>query len=181
MQSDRNDSFQRIDCKGVVVIGLLYPIREVKDRVVEMILSSQKVVDLIADDKYKTAPAPGLMYRRVFPFVFIPQTVDRASALVCVEANITSVKSDTVCDVELIIVTMCHGDTMRTDFGTRIDALADEIDELFNHSRELGIGRVTPSVRYPTDYSLPNYGYVARKVKYTIPNFNFRFGATYDG
>ena len=162
-------------------MGLLYPIREIKDRVIEMILSDQTVVDLIADDKYKTAPAPDLMYRRVFPFIFVPETVDRASGMVCVEANILTVNTDTTINIELTIVTMCHADTMHTDFGTRIDALADAIDDLINHSREFGIGKIVPSARYPTDTVLPNYGYVCRKVKYTVPNFNFRFGATYDG
>ena len=159
----------------------MYPIRACKDRVIELVLSSQKVVDLIGDSTYKIAPAPDLLYKKVYPFIYIPDTIDSASAIVCVEANIISVKTDTVCDVELTIATMCHCDIMRTDFGTRIDALADEIDDLINHSREFGIGRIVPSARYPTDYTLPNYNYVCRKVKYTILNYNFRFGNTYDG
>ena len=162
-------------------MGLLYPLRALKDRVIELILSSQKIVDLIGDDAYKTAPAPNLLYKKVYPFIYIPDTIHSSSAILCVEANITSVKTDTVCDVELIIATMCHCDIMRTDFGTRIDALADEVDDIINHSREFGIGKIVPSHRYPTDYTLPNYNYVCRKVKYTIPNYNYRYGTTYDG
>lgn len=163
-------------------MGLLYPIREIKDRVIELILSDQTVVDLIADDEYKTAPAPGLMYRRVFPFLYIPETVDRASTLVCVEGNIINMRSDSVATVELIISVMCHADAMRTDFGNRIDALADAIDDLINHTRQNGIGKVIPQQsRYPTRTYLPNYGLVAREVKYEVSNFNFRYGATFDG
>lgn len=159
----------------------MYPVRACKDRVVELVLSSQKIVELIGDNVYKTAPAPGLLYKKVYPFIYIPDTLDSASAIICVEANIISVKTDSVCDIELIIATMCHTDIMRTEFGTRIDALADEVDELINHSREFGIGKLIPSTRYPTDYTLPNYNYVCRKVKYTIPNFNYRSGTICDG
>jgi len=158
-------------------MGLLFPIREYKDKVLEKILSSQEIVDLIDDDECKTAPAVGLLYKKVFPYAFIPPTVDEAETYVCIEANVANTKSDTVCDIELIIHVMSHISIMQTDFGTRVDALADAIDDLLNHSRDFGIGKVTPADRYPTSWSLPNYNYVCRKVTYLIKDFNFRYGA----
>lgn len=158
-------------------MGLLYPLMDCKDKVIEKILSSQEVVDLIDDQKIKTAPAFGLLYKKVFPYAFVPDTVDATETYICVETNIVNVKSDAICDVELIIHVISHIGIMRTDFGTRVDALADVIDELLNHSRDFGIGKVTPVERYPTSWTLPNYNYVCRKVTYVIKNFNFRRGA----
>lgn len=158
-------------------MGLLYPMIECKDRVIEKILSSQAVVDLINDQEFKTAPAYGLLYKKVFPYAFIPDTVDAMETYICVETNIANVKTDSICDVELTIHVLSHVSVMSTDFGTRIDVLADLIDTLINHSREFGIGKATPTERYPTSWSLPNYNYVARKLTYIIKNYNYRHGA----
>lgn len=158
-------------------MGVLYPVRVCKDKVLEKILTSQEVVDLIADDKYTEAPAFGLMYRKVYPYACVPDTIDTASTIVCVEGNIADVHSDTVCDIELTILVMSHIGVMKTDFGTRVDAVADAIDDLINHSRDFGIGKVTLIDHYPTSWSLPNYDYVCRKMIYLIKDFNFRYGA----
>ena len=44
-------------------MGLLYPARVCKDKAIECILSSQKIVDLLGDDEIKNAPAAGLLYK----------------------------------------------------------------------------------------------------------------------
>lgn len=157
-------------------MGLLYPARVCKDKVIECILSSQKIVDLLGDSEFKTAPAPGLLYKKVFPFARIPETADIADPFICCETNITDIKSDTVCDVELIIFVTCHTTAMRSEFGTRVDMIADEIDNEINHKRGFGIGKLTPSERYPVGYVLPNYNYITRKVVYLLKDFNFRYG-----
>lgn len=158
-------------------MGLLKPIREYKDKVMEAILSDQRVIDLINDPENLTTPALGLRYRRVFPYAFIPPTTDDAATFVCFEANISNVKSDTICDVELTIFVSSHTRIMQAEGGTRIDVLADAIDDLLNHSRDFGIGKLTPNTRYPTEYNLPNYDYICRKVKYIAKDYNFRHGA----
>lgn len=158
-------------------MGLLAPVKECKDKVIEKILTSQEVVELISDDKFKTAPAPNLLYKKVYPYAYVPDTIDDASAIVCVEANIADVFSDSICNIEITILVMCHVNIMRTDYGTRVDVLADAIDDVINHSRDFGIGKLTPIQHYPTSWSLPNYDYVCRKVVYLSENFNYRHGA----
>lgn len=158
-------------------MGLLYPIREYKDKILEKILTSQDIIDLLDDDEFKAAPASGLLYKKVFPYAFVPDTVDVASTFICIEANIANVNTDSICDIELTVLVIAHVDVMRTDFGTRVDVVADKIDDLINHSRDFGIGKVTPLSRYPTSYSLPNYDYVCRKLMYLVKDFNFRYGA----
>lgn len=158
-------------------MGLLYPARVCKDKAIECILSSQKIVDLLGDDEFKTAPAPGLLYKKVFPFARIPETIDIAAPYICCETNITNISSDTVCDVELMIFVTCHTSMIQGEFGTLVDMIADEIDNEINHKHGFGIGKVTPSERYPVGYVLPNYNYITRKVVYLFKDFNFRHGA----
>lgn len=155
-------------------MGLIKPIIVYKDKVMETMLSSQTIVDLIDDPDYKSVPAFGLLYKKVFPYAYIPQTIDSASTLVCVEANIANVKTDTICDVELSIYVMAHTSVMRTDKGARIDVLSDAIDDVLNHSSYFGIGKITPNTRYPTEVSLPNYDYICRKLTYISKDFNYR-------
>lgn len=160
----------------MVIIGLLYPARVCKDKVIERILSSQKIIDLLGDEEYQTAPAPGLLYKKVFPFARIPETTDIATPFICCETNIPAINSDTVCDVELTIFVTCYTNAMRGEFGTIIDMIADEIDNEINHMRGFGIGKLTPATRFPVDYTLPNYNYVSRKMVYLLKDFNFRHG-----
>ena len=158
-------------------MGLLRPIIVFKDKVMEAILTSEQVVRLIDDPQFNTVPAIGLKYKKVFPYAYVPQMIDDASSIVCFEANISSISSDTVCDVQLNFWILCQCSVIETPEGAREDLLADAVDELVNHSRDFGIGKVTPYYRDPVTYTIPNYDYVCRKLSYTIKDFNFRFGA----
>lgn len=158
-------------------MGMLTNICEFKDKLMSLILSDQRVIDLIDDPVYNEAPATGLRYRKVIPYAFIPQTIDEASTLVCFEATVSEVNTDTVCDVNLYIWVITHISVAQTDYGVRADVLADRIDDLVNHMRGFGIGKVTPATRDPVTYSLPNYDYICRQLTYLIKDFNFRYGA----
>ena len=158
-------------------MGIVTPIRMVKDKLMQKILLSEQVVKLIDDKQYNTVPAIGLKYKKVFPYAYIPQTVDDAGSFICFQANISQVKTDTVCDIQLSVYVLCQCSVIETPQGCRHDLLADAVDDLINHSREFGIGKVTPYYRDPVTTTIPNYDYVCRKLMYTITDFNFRFGA----
>lgn len=158
-------------------MGFMEPIIECKDKVIQRILSSDKVVSLITGADDVKLPATSLLYKNVFPYAFLPDTVDEATNYVCVEGNIVNVRSDTAVDIELTIMVLSHVRIMRTDYGTKVDVLSDAIDELINHSRDFGIGKLVPADRYPTKWSIPNYDYVARQMTYYITGFNFRRGS----
>lgn len=155
-------------------MGALFKLRAYKDQLIETIVNQPSIISAITDEEEPSIPATNMIYKNIFPYAYIPETADEAKVFVCIEANVLNANTDAICDIELFVFVICHDSMMRTDFGTRVDAVADAIDDFLSHSEEYGIGKVTLNPRSPIVYTYPNYEFYGRKVSYFIPDFNFR-------
>lgn len=82
-------------------MGMLQPLIIFKDKLAEVILSDERIVRLLDDPLCRTVPAIPLKFKNVYPYAYVPNTVDNAKSIICFEATISNVNSDTVCDVNL--------------------------------------------------------------------------------
>lgn len=83
-----------------------------------------------------------MMYRYIFPYAFVPDTVASSNTFICFDLEVQRVENRTFKDINIMFWTFTHQSLMRTDEGIRTDILADEIDKILNGNRDLGIGTV---------------------------------------
>lgn len=127
-----------------------------KNQLMEDILTNETIVKLIDDESMYDDPAE-LMYTQVFPYEYIPETVDDGWTYICCDVDAQSVGSKTFLMPIIYIWVFSHRSRLRIkEGGLRIDKLCSEICKQINGSRfytlgELrlnGVRRFAPSVEY---------------------------------
>ena len=122
------------------------------------------------DDDY------GIIYKQIFPYLYINDTQTKALPYICFEVDIPRVPTSTIKDIKIIIWAYSHKDCMRysqkTYLGTRVDILSDAIERVLRNSTNLGIGKV--ELDSATVMSSSNKNYYGRQLIFTIPDFKFK-------
>ena len=67
---------------------LLDEFYDYKNQLMEDILTNQTVVDLLGSDTKHAVPAYELAYTQVFPFEYIPETVEHSRTYICFDIDI---------------------------------------------------------------------------------------------
>lgn len=114
-------------------------LNEIKQSVLEQILSTPEITVMIDKDKDPSE----MLYDNIFPFSKIPGIVDTAKVYITIDVSMPDVSriNNFFKDVIVTITIICHDDLMKTDVGmTRIDYLGIVIERIFNKKATLGIG-----------------------------------------
>lgn len=117
-----------------------------KNRVMEDLLTNETVLKLLNDD-LRLEDAGELMYKQVFPYEYVPETVQHGRTFICVDADLLSTgesTNKTVYRPVLYIWEFTHKDLLRLPDGggVRTDRLAHEIAKALNGSRYYGMGEL---------------------------------------
>lgn len=83
-----------------------------------------------------------MMYRYIFPYAFVPDTVTSANTFICFDLEAQRVENRTFKDMNILFWIFTHQSLMRTNDGIRTDLLANEIDKIMNGNKNLGLGTV---------------------------------------
>lgn len=88
-----------------------------------------------------------LVYNRLFPHYYIPDTIDKVTTYVCVEIDIRTHTWSKLYSYPTITFTiLAHQDDMRLNMSgisaTRIDYLAELLDIKYNHALGFGVGKL---------------------------------------
>lgn len=100
------------------------------------------------EDNFLDIPLPidfdssSLVYSQIFPWRFVPKPLDVANTYITMKfgysPNGTLFKNGSI-----YIYIITHNSLLKTDYGTlRYDFLINEIDKVFNGSRDLGLGKL---------------------------------------
>ena len=81
-----------------------------------------------------------MMYKNIFPYAFIPDTVTDASTFICFDLEIQRVQNRTFKDINMLFWIFTHQSLMRTDNGIRTDIIANEVDKILNGNKNFGLG-----------------------------------------
>ena len=114
-----------------------------KNKLMQELCSDEEIVRLITDDKSSSVPNKSLPYNQVFPYEYIPETVDEGKTFICFDVDISNVINKTFYIPVVYIWVFTHKSKVRlNEGGVRIDQLTVAIDKLLNGSRYYGLGEL---------------------------------------
>lgn len=122
---------------------------EYKQKIVTALVNSGQIVEAIGaiDGDGNHLEAAELPYTHIFPFGYIPLTIDEVGCFISIEVSVPglSVKNDLFKNVNVTIMVICHQDMMQTSYGaTRTDYIAALIEDLFheNDANKMGTSQM---------------------------------------
>lgn len=131
---------------------------------------NQNIVTLITDDFESDVPNHTLPYSQIYPYEFIPETVNNGQTFICFDVDVAEVINKTFYVPVLYVWAFTHKSKMRLpDGGIRIDQLSSEIDKVLNGSRFYGLGEL--NLRSVGRFS-PILDYQGRVLTYYAKDFN---------
>ena len=113
-----------------------------KNKLMEDLLTNKNIVNLLdsnveLDDVYKLA------YSQVFPYEYIPETVEEAKTFICFDVDIQESINKTFLLPTLYIWVFSHKSKLRLpEGGVQTDKLVSEIANAINGSRFYGLGEL---------------------------------------
>lgn len=109
------------------------------------VLGNEKLIKLVNEDK-TLETAPSLMYTQLYPYEYIPDTVEHGYTFICAEVDVQSGMSRVNNSVRLLykpvleIWVLVHKSKLRLpEGGVRFDAICSEIANTINESLFYGI------------------------------------------
>lgn len=141
-----------------------------KNKLAEDVLTNEAIVALLSDDCIATAHPECLMYNQVFPYEFVPETVEHGQTFICFEVDIRGVDNKTFLSPSIYVWIFTHKSKMRLPSGgVRIDKLASEIVSVLNGSRYYGLGELN---LYSVKRFSPGTDYYGRLITFNTKDFN---------
>lgn len=141
-----------------------------KNKIMETLCSNKRIVQLVTDSKSASIPNRDLPYTQIYPYEFIPETVDEGMTFICYDVDIDEVVEKPFYIPVIYIWVFTHKSKLKLDEGgVRIDELAKEIDKELNGSRFLGLGELNLS---SVGRFSPTTDYLGRVLTYYTKDFN---------
>ena len=145
-----------------------------KNRLLTTIVKSDDICELILGKDYdKTDVDDKLIYKNVFPYLYVDDTQTTAETYICIEVSVPRTHDFTFKDMKIDVWCYCHKNVMKYSkkgyLGTRADIAGDMIDRLLNSSNNYGLGRLKLISSVPLNISATHYG---RHMTYTCVEFN---------
>lgn len=141
-----------------------------KNQLMEALCSNESVVKLVTDEDEPNVPNLDLPYTRIFPYEFVPETVDDAGTFICLDVDIDDVANKTYLYPVIYIWVFTHKSKMHLPTGgIRTDQLCVEIDRMLNGNRRFGLG--TLELKNVGRFA-PILDYQGRALVYAASDFN---------
>ena len=113
-----------------------------KNTLIKKMLTNEQIVKLI-DNDISVDTSRSLVYEQVFPFEFIPDTVEHGKTFICIDVDIQRAIDKTFLLPVIYVWVFTHKSLLRlNDGGVRTDQLCIEIAKTINGSREFGLGEL---------------------------------------
>lgn len=114
-----------------------------KNQLMKDILTTESIVRLI-DDNVAMENAKSLAYTKVFPYEYIPDTIQEGHTFVCFDVDIRRSINKMILMPVIYVWAFTHKSKMRlpNGEGVRIDRLCSAICEKINGSRYYGLGEL---------------------------------------
>lgn len=114
-----------------------------KNQLAEDLLTDETIVRLLSDDCTVTENPEQLMYKQVFPYEYVPETLEHGQTFICCDVDIQQSYNKTFLQPILYVWVFTHKSKLRLpDGGVRTDRLASEITKALNGSRNYGLGEL---------------------------------------
>ncbi len=141
-----------------------------KNELMKTLCCNKEIVYLVTDSKDAPAPNYNLAYSQIYPFEYIPETVDEGKTFICFDVDIADVDDKTFYLPVVYVWIFTHKSKMRLgEGGIRVDKLAAEVNKELNGSRYFGLGEL--DLDSVTRFS-PILDYQGRVLTYSAKDFN---------
>lgn len=115
-----------------------------KNHLMEDLLTDPEIVRLLSDDAYSMPSPEDLMYKQVFPYEYVPETVQFGRTFICADVDVASSEGTTFLSPTLYIWVFTHKSLLRLpEGGVRTDCLCSAIAKAINGSYRYGQGELT--------------------------------------
>ena len=156
-----------MSCEYLVGLDELF---DYKNQLLDDILTNKDIVRLLSDDETATDHPESLMYSQVFPFEYVPETIEHGQTFICCDVDIREVVNKTYLRPAIYVWIFTHKSKMRLkEGGVRVDKLASKISELINGSRKYGLGELD---LYSVKRFTPVIDYQGRVLTFYATDFN---------
>lgn len=113
-----------------------------KNKLMEDLLTNEDIVKLL-DVCTDTQSSTGLAYTRVFPYEYVPETIEKAHTYICFDVDVQESINKTFLLPTLYIWVFSHKSMLRLPSGgVRTDKLVSEIAKAINGSHFYGLGEL---------------------------------------
>lgn len=131
---------------------------------------NEAIVKLVTDKDNSDVPNHTLAYSQIYPFEFVPETVDNGQTIICFDVDVAEVINKTFYVPVVYVWVFTHKSKMRLSTGgIRTDRIAAEIDKVLNGSRYYGLGEL--NLKSVGRFS-PITDYQGRVLTYYAKDFN---------
>lgn len=114
-----------------------------KNRLMEDLLTESEIVALLSEDSSVISNPASLVYSQVFPFEYIPETVEHGQTFICCDVDIQKSMNKTFLMPTMYVWVFTHKSKLRLpEGGVRTDKLVSLIAKKINGSRYYGLGEL---------------------------------------
>lgn len=114
-----------------------------KNQLMSDILSREEIVKLLNDNGSMNDDASSLVYTQVFPYEYIPNTVENGRTFICCDVEVQKAMNKTFLMPQIYIWVFTHKSLLKSPHGgVRTDALCSEICKVLNGSKQYGLGEL---------------------------------------
>lgn len=141
-----------------------------KNLLMEQLCCDPEIVKVVTDNDEAAVPNHDLPYYQVFPFEYVPETVNDAKTFICFDVDIVSVPNKTMYIPVIYVWVFAHKSRLRAkEGGCTLDKMAAAVNRLLNGNRYYGLGELKlDSVRRFT----PVTDYLGRVLTFYTKDFN---------
>lgn len=153
-----------------MAVMLLDEFFDYKNKLMEILCSNKEIVKLVTDSESAPVPNFSLAYSQIFPYEFVPETVDDGRTFICFDVDIAEVAEKPFYLPAVYVWVFTHKSKLRlSQGGVRIDQLAVEINKELNGSRLFGLGELDLK---SVGRFVPINDYQGRVLTYSAVDFN---------
>ena len=146
-----------------------------KNQLMEDLLTSDTILHLLEDSDVVMKPED-FVYTRVFPYEFVPDTVEDGKTFICCEVDIQRANNKTFLSPVLYVWVFTHKSLMRLpEGGVRVDKLCSEICKKINGSKEYGLGELN---LFGVKRYAPMIDFQGKVMTFYTKEFNRQFDGT---
>lgn len=141
-----------------------------KNQLMKELCCNEAIVKLITDKETVAVPNRTLAYSQIYPYEFVPETVDNGQTIICFDVDVADVINKTFYVPVVYVWIFTHKSKMRLSTGgIRTDKIAAEVDKVLNGSRYFGLGEL--NLKSVGRFS-PISDYQGRVLTYYAKDFN---------
>lgn len=147
-----------------------------KNRLISTILNNKDACEVLLNkDDYDDEDVDNLIYKQIFPYLYIDDTQTEVMTYICLEVDIPRIPTHTIKNVQVIIWICSHKEDMKYSkygyLGTKVDILSDIVERSLHNSDKFGIGKL--SLNSVTHF-FPNAKYYGKQLIFNTSDFTVK-------